>query len=113
MVNCAPAHRVVPSIEGKKVNLTRPPEISPTDRINTVNFSLTLSGFLIPDVLQKKINSESTSITTGNLSVMIGENVDQESISETLTDLDLNSESGNTNGGYHPISNIADRFKLK
>ena len=83
------------------------------DRINTVNFSLTLSGFLIPDVLQKKINSESSNVVTGALSVMIGENVDSETISETFSELDLNAESGNTNGGYHPISNIPDRFKLK
>ena len=47
---------------------------SGADRVITTNFSLTLSGFLIPDALQKKLNSEAEhQITTWN--VKINENI--------------------------------------
>ena len=37
---------------------------SGADRVITTNFSLTLSGFLIPDVLQKKLNAEDQNVIT-------------------------------------------------
>ena len=44
------------------------------DRTVATTFSMTLSGYLIPDILQKKLQAESTNVIT-SYNVQVGENV--------------------------------------
>lgn len=79
---------------------------SGADRVITSNFSLTLSGFLIPDILQKKISAEAEDVIS-HMAVQISENVvGHNGITSTNAEVStesINVESGNTNNGYHPI----------
>jgi hypothetical protein len=57
---------------------------SGADRVITTNFSLTLSGFLIPDVLQRKLNAESQDVIT-SMAVKINEStMPQEDFPNTM-----------------------------
>jgi len=79
---------------------------SGADRVITSNFSLTLSGFLIPDILQKKIAAESEDVIS-HMAVQIGESIvghqGVETISPEVSTNQTEVESGNSNGGYHPL----------
>lgn len=71
------------------------------DRVITSNFSLTLSGFLIPDILQKKIASESEDAIS-HTTVIVNESTTKTVVDESTAEI-ANAQSGNQNSGYHPI----------
>tara|TARA_R110000744_G_scaffold335973_2_gene441310 strand:- start:3230 stop:4126 length:897 start_codon:yes stop_codon:yes gene_type:complete len=74
---------------------------SGADRVITSNFSLTLSGFLIPDILQKKIASEAEDAIS-HTTIQISETITPTGLDVSASET-VNVESGNSNNGYHPI----------